>query len=176
MSEVHIDTGVTGEKRQSWSRANPRAVLERIVRENPNATETEIADLCWEEFTVGVTFDGNHALRSREFLETIVTEYWVHNNYARLVVPDDEVKQRRAAARQSVRRVVTAINDAIEERVKIALLDMILPTGKPVRSSSREELIDLGGWVSRVAERLQPNQTIEEAGITEAQLRELYAP
>jgi hypothetical protein len=36
MSETRIDIGVTGAKRQSWRRANPRDVLKRIIDRHPD--------------------------------------------------------------------------------------------------------------------------------------------
>jgi hypothetical protein len=52
---------------------------------------------------------------------------------------------------------------------------MVLPSGKALRHSTREELLECGGWMIWVAEELRPGQTPDEAGISEARAREIYA-
>jgi hypothetical protein len=44
-----------------------------------------------------------------------------------------------------------------------------------VRHSTREELHEAGGWMIWMADELRPGQTPEEAGITEARAREIFA-
>jgi hypothetical protein len=62
----------------------------------------------------------------------------------------------------------------IAKDVSIALLDMVLPSGRTLAASTREELLYAGGWLVDVAGRLAPMQTVAEAGLTEDDLRSLY--
>jgi hypothetical protein len=164
MTEVQIDTGVTGAKRQSWRRANPRDVLKRLLDKESEISEDEARNECWE-----IMNKDRSQMRS-------VYDYWFDNNYRSLVKPVDAgvVRRRRAAVQAVAQEVGKQIEQKIEERVKIVLLDMMLPSGKTLRHSSREELLELGGWAARVAGKLKPDQTVEQAGISEDQLHELY--
>lgn len=163
MAEVQIDTGVTGAKRQSWRRANPRDVLKRILDKEPDLTEDDAGNECWDIIH-----------RDPAQMRTVF-EYWFTNNYRSLVKPRYSTTPRGSAAVKIVTAAISSqIEQKIEERVKIVLLDMMLPNGKPLRNSTREELVELGGWAGKIAEKLQPNETVEQAGLSESQLRELY--
>jgi hypothetical protein len=167
MTETQIDTGITGAKRQSWRKANPRDILKRLLDADTELSEDEARNECWEK------------IHKDEGLLRSVYDYWFDNNYRSLVkpAPTPGAAQRRKAAVDAIAQNIGAqIEQKIEARVKIALLDMTLPTGKALRHSTREELTELGGWAARVAEKLAPSQTVAEAGLSEAQLRELYEP
>lgn len=186
METTQVDTGITGAKRQSWRRANPRETLQRVITENPQSTEAEIREICWDEFTQGVTFSARRGTQSREYLETIF-EYWFANNYRSLCTAPDHrgaaasqrnTEPRRQARQAAVAEVRARLEQHIEivaaKKVNIILLEMTMPSGKQLRHSTREELTDLGGWAVSVAERLGPNQTVEAAGLTEAELQKMY--
>jgi len=161
---LEINTGVTGAKRQSWRRANPRDVLKRLLDKSPELTEEQAELECWEIIHKDVS-----QMRT-------VYEYWFANNFHSLMHPRP-LRQSGASSRLSRRmheQIEEHIEEKVEEKFQIILLDMELPTGKQLRASTREELLECGGWMQRVAERLKPNQTVGQAGISEQQLRELY--
>ena len=68
-----------------------------------------------------------------------------------------------------------SIDVLIKKKIKTALLDLTLPSGKTLRHSTREELLECGGWMIWIAEELHPGQTPDEAGISEARAQEIYA-
>lgn len=168
--DVGITSGITGAKRQSWRRANPRDVLKRLIDKNPDWTEDEALTECWDILH-----------RDQQQMRTVY-EYWFANNYRSLTQPHASPAPRTEAARQqtaqevekTAQRIRTQIDKKIEERVKIELLKMVLPNGKTLSETTREELIALGGWTEKVAQQLKPKQTVAQAGLTEAQLRALY--
>lgn len=186
MLGTHVEAGVTGAKRQSWRKGNPRDVLARLITDNPEASESEITDLMWQIVR-----------HNTEQLGTIF-EYWFANNYRSLKAKANpsgptktsaeteerkaETEERKAETAAATAAAVSKISEQIEEkiaekvesRVRIVLLAMVLPTGKTVRESTREELAELGGWTQRVAEHMRPGQTVGEAGLSEDQLRALY--
>jgi hypothetical protein len=192
MSEqTYTDTGTTGAKRQSWKRANPRDVLKRIIDDHPEMSLADLQDECW-----GV-------LHHDEQLMQTVFEYWFTNNYRSLIKrapspiieppswsppetepPETEPSEPPLGATEppawspaATHRLAKAIRTKIDEKVEgiaIALLTMTMPNGKPFRQATREELLQAGGWMQRVADRLEPEQTVEQAGLSETQLRELY--
>lgn len=164
VSEV-VTPGQTGAKRQSWRRSNPREVLKRLIDNDPSLTEAEASDACWQIVH-----------KNSEQMATIF-EYWFANNYRSLVHPAP--RKPRPVRTPAQRAVLTSqireqIERKIEERARIVLLEMILPTGKQLRDSTREELIACGGWLVRVAERLDPDQTVGEAGLSEDDIAEAY--
>jgi hypothetical protein len=184
---LQTDIGITGAKRQSWKRANPRDVLKRIIDKNPEWDEEEVLTECWD------------ILRRDQQQMRTVFEYWFDNNYRSLVRatakpkpgarPEPEptpatshpATEERSATEErpaATALMTAAIREKIEERIShkvtIALLGMTLPSGKPLRLATREELLEAGGWMQRVAARLEPGQTVEEANLTENELRALY--
>lgn len=165
MATVHTNPGTTGAKRQSWRRDNPRAVLKRVIDENPEMSEEENLAECWD-----VMHLDQAQLRT-------VFEYWHANNYRALIkaAPDPVRSQTRRQERAAkTQAFADKVKGQIKAQVRIVLLDMILPSGKPLRDSTREELLIVGGWAVRIADQLQPNQTVAEAGLSERQLRTLY--
>lgn len=191
-----VSPGATGAKRQSWKRANPRDVLKRIIDDNPGMTEGDIQERCW------------HILQSDQQQLRTIFEYWFANNYRSLTLPSSPRSPTAAKAASSGSAVPAAssaspspargassdtstlaaaidkkLDDHIEEKVKlrvtIVLRHMMLPHGKTVAQSTREELLEIGtdlhGFTQRVAERLAPGQTVDEAGLSEEDLKVLYA-
>lgn len=166
----NIDTGTTGAKRQSWRKDNPRDVLKRIIDENPASSEGDVQELAW------------HEMRDHIGYMRTIFEYWFANNFRSLAAQiESPIKSRRETIAATRRRINERketlrrrLDEKIEQRIKIALLDMILPTGKTLRDSSREELIALGGWAAKVADNLHEGQTVGDAGLSEEILRSLY--
>lgn len=163
-----IDQGKNGAKRASWKRDNPREVLFRLLEKNPDASEDELADECWE-----IIRDDLGQLQT-------VYEYWFANNYRSLIrgaASPAERQARRsekdkevAAIAKNVSQKVAAI---VEARVQITLAT-IMPTGKMLRDSTKEELQSIGGWALAVANKLKPGQTVAGARLTAAQISALY--
>lgn len=161
MDQIQTELGVTGAKRQSWYKANPCDILLKLV--NQGYSEDEVRERCW-----------NKVKDDQEMLRTIY-EYWFRNNYRRLPGQHEyraRTDKQIAASAANLKRAVAA---RIEHEVKVRLLDLMMPTGKALRASNREELQATGGWAMRVADRLQPGQTVAEAGLTEEDLRTLYS-
>lgn len=168
-TEKRGDLGTAGEKRQSWLPTSPRQALERLMSRNPEWTLEELAPAMWEINS------------SSEMLMREVNDEWLETAYRAAL------KKRMANAKPAAERpaeptpadlALGVINKGIDrianERVRLLLWR--LPNGKMLRDATREELMQLGGWMQRLAARLQPNQTVAEAGISEAELSELYAP
>lgn len=167
---LEINTGKTGAKRQSWQRANPRDVLKRLKDKNQDWTEEELQAECWRIIS-----------GDKEQLYTVF-EYWFANNYRSLLYPLPQRDARSSGRGQTsaaihdrlADHINTKVNEQVDEKIQIILLDMLLPNGKPLRAATREELVECGGWLQKVAEKLKPNQTVGQAGISEQKLRELY--
>jgi hypothetical protein len=185
-----LDQGVLGAKRQSWQRQNPRDTLLHFIQKNPNANEDTIRIECWEVLKRDVANKAKGVDKAILFgaLDNsqlrIAYEYWFANNYRSLVVKPisteeerEERRQQREARRQEAiakaKKVVQSHNAKVEEKVKIQILSMMMPSGKTFGNSTKEELSACGGWMVNVAFRLKPGQTVLQAGIREEELRSL---
>jgi len=145
---THIDSGITGAKRQSWRHDNPRDTLRNIIEGNPRAGKDELFEL----FKDVVLKTRNHAM-----FETII-EYWFANNLTSLLQGNAELKKQFSGPN------VAKIKDKIRERIKIAsgfvLLDMIMPNNKRLGDCTGAECAAVGGWLSIVAARMSPSQIV----------------
>jgi hypothetical protein len=162
---LEVDTGKYGAKRQSLQEANPRDILYKLIVTSPDNDEDKIMEECW------------HKVRRNTPLVRTIFEYWFVNNFRQLT-KTDETPEAKAARLDLVKKTAALgkkqIDKIIESRATIKLLSMIMPTGKTLAASSREELLAMGGWTQRVAAQMQPGQTVAAAGLTEKALRQLY--
>jgi hypothetical protein len=159
---THVDTGITGAKRQSWSHDNPRDVLKSIIEQNGRAAKEELLEI----FTRTLFEKGNRAL-----METVI-EYWFANNLHSLLNSDSNLRE------QFTKPQVSKIKEQIRERIKIAagviLMDMIMPNKKKLRDCSGTECAAVGGWLSIVATRMPPSATVGKT-FSEQDLRGMLA-
>lgn len=146
---THIDTGITGAKRQSWKHENPRDILISIIDEHPSAAKEKLLEV----FTQTVLEKGRRGL-----LETII-EYWFANNLQSLLLGDSKLKEQFSKPQR-----IAKLKEQIRERIKIAagvvLLDMILPNKKRLRDCSGAECAAVGGWLSVVATKMSPSDIV----------------
>lgn len=146
---THVDTGITGAKRQSWKHDNPREILISIIDEYPSAGKDKLLKF----FTQKVFEKENRTL-----LETII-EYWFANNLYSLLNSDPKLKKQFSQPLQ-----VAKIKAQIRERIKVAagvvLMDMIMPNKKKLRDCSGAECAAVGGWLSIVATRMSPSAIV----------------
>jgi hypothetical protein len=160
---THVDTGITGAKRQSWKHDNPRDVLINIIDEHPSDAKESLLEL----FTQVVLEKGRRGL-----LETII-EYWFANNLNSLLKSDSTLKKEFSKGPQ-----VSKVKEQIRERIKIAagivLMDMILPNKKRLRDCSGAECAAVGGWLSIVATRMAPSAIVGKT-FSEQDVRKMLA-
>src|SRR5215471_3987531 len=145
---THIDTGITGAKRQSWRHDNPRDTLRNIIEGNPHADKEKLLTL-FKDIILKV--------KNQAILETII-EYWFANNLSSLLQSDADLKKQFSAPN------IAKLKDKIRERIKIAsgivLLDIIMPNKKRLGDCTGAECAAVGGWLSLVAARMSPSQIV----------------
>jgi hypothetical protein len=155
-----INPGVYGAKQQSYYSQSPRAVLVRALEEFPDKPESEIFDVVLRR------------LQTDEDLMEAVVKYWFANelnNVRRRAATPAEKIQRQA----QVRAVSDQIIDRINERVRIILSEMVMPSGTRLRDSTREECASAGGWFTKLAAGMQDDQRVGDV-FGEDQLRNIY--
>jgi hypothetical protein len=162
---THVDMGTTGAKRQSWEKDNPRELLRRLIEKHPQYSR----DRALSEFKK--LLDGRQT-----YIETIV-EYWFSNNYASLVDRENDPVQRIKRIGEQTAALREGLNKAVETRVKIVLLDMVMPNGKPLRGCTGKECGEfartIGAWLARVSKQIRPTDVVGDV-LTEKQVATFY--
>src|SRR5690348_1209258 len=130
-----IDLGRTGAKQQTWEKRSARALLREIVEAHPDYDEEAIYHEMQEQCAA-------------YFPE--ILRYWVTNNLKAL--------RPRKRGEQTADR--TASMEKTVGRMKMLLLDTVLPTGKMLRDSTFAEAGKTGGWLTRLSKCGQPGEII----------------
>jgi hypothetical protein len=183
-------TRMTSAYRLSWEEGAVR-ILRDTIANNKDKPFEAVSDQCWE------------AVKDDETLLKEIFDYWCWNNYRRLpdnsnlgqtinpnhvyaglkagnwpsnaqTIPRrsrEEIQKETAIVKHNI---VLALNRKIEEKVKIRMLTMVMPNGKMLLESVKEELEICGGWLGQIAAKLKPGQTVAEANLSEEVLKNLY--
>lgn len=158
-----------GATMQSWKAANPRELLERVVKENPTADkETLLADVQRE-------------LRKPEHKAHIdvIIEYWFFNSIKALDARDAtkaRVANQSAALKvqqAEADRLVEKFQQHVKREARAILMDFVLPTGVKLRDATGGECASAGGWLSAIADVIGVDQKVGDA-LTEDQLHDLW--
>jgi CheY-like chemotaxis protein len=152
---------------QSWKASNPRELLAFVVNGNDGKSRDELLHLF------------NRAVRENdEILDTLI-EYWFNNNFKsleRLSEPSQREALKRARD-EKASEFRAAINDAVERKARIMLMDIMMPNGKRLRACTGDECRELskstGRWLAAVSREMKPKQKVGEA-LTEDRLHELW--
>lgn len=136
--------GVYGAKRQSWYEKNPRELLHRVMRENPRGSEKEV-------------FEGfcDHVENDPGYWGAII-EYWFANNYRLFYVSEiaaNSVAISRRETKQRARDVVAREKAIIKDRLRAALMDLVLSNGKKLREATFGDCEREGGWLLAISKR-----------------------
>jgi hypothetical protein len=157
---THIDTGITGAKRQSWKHDNPRDLLKTIIEKNPQASK----EVLLKKFSETIFQKHNFKL-----LETMV-EYWFANNLHSLL--NSNIDLKKGFSNPLKKKFKQQIREHIQLAAETILLDMIMPNGKKLRDCSGTECAAIGSWLSIVASRMPPNALVGKI-FNERKLREI---
>jgi hypothetical protein len=159
-------TGRTGAARISWEHYNPRDLLIRLMRANPDAGEQALAVIL-RESVLGDESD---------YLLPILL-YFVRNTVSALN------RERAAEERKShqhdedpdpkIAEAKAKIMARIKAEAEKITLDLVMPNGKPLRDCTGEDCSHLGGWGRRLAVRVGPFKTVGEV-LSETDVRDLY--
>lgn len=167
MTTTTLDLGVQGAKRSRYHFTSPDALLRSIVDNNRDATMNELEEL----------FDAEARRYGGELLSAIIT-YWFANRYRALMrerVPPSVIRKRKAHHEKQESVTVAALKKATVAAVGRKILNKIAPAcGKRVENMTKEDCCKEGGWYLMLAAKLQPNQTVKQAGLTDEELWELY--
>jgi hypothetical protein len=149
-----IEKGVTGAKVQSWEKHNARELLARIVKDNPGADDEALFHAFSQEC-------------APFFME--IARYWFANNLRAL-------KARPTPIARSVDRVAAQehfVATAQARATEMVLLDYVLPNGNMLRDSTFSECAEVGGWLTKLAKKGQPNDKVG-AVLSEKEVRAVW--
>ena len=177
---MELNTGKYGAKVQTWGKANPRELLSRVLdacdwasRYNPGRGRS------WDLFAPFVA-----EVEQAEGLEITpdgylhaILKYWFTNNIEAALRERGTPADHFAGVprRKSDKRLQAAADARAEEVItrRIALLELTMPNGKPLRDCTGAECAGFGGWLLSVSDRVADDATVGSA-LSEDDLRGLY--
>ncbi len=128
--------GTQGAKQQTWEPDNPRALLKRILDENPNLPEQASRSMMLEQLNAD-------PLR---YIPGLLA-YWWPSNYRSLTA-----SQRTRQPKPSAVEMVSKLRED--------LLDLMLSNGKSLRNCTFGECAKEGGWLVELSKQGHPNEFI----------------
>lgn len=114
--------------------------------------------------------------------------YWLDNNYRSLLAdypePDKDITTRaeRKQAAQAKEKKTAAelkqkVEQAIEQKAQVILLDWVLPNGKALRDCTGRECKQMsrtvGTWLQKVGDRVKPTELVGSV-LEESDVRKLF--
>jgi hypothetical protein len=154
MSNAYVDYGTQGAFRATWRKAQPRLLLERLIRDNPKATEEQIHSLFWQEIE-----DDGDTLRA-------CVEYWLDNNYASILrfksQPLGSAPSAALAGTKEREQVRQKIEHRIKHEASLVLLDLIMPNDKPLGDCTGNECLQFGRWFANLAKQVPPTKIVRD--------------
>jgi hypothetical protein len=171
MPAIHVDTGTYGAKRQSFHDASPRGLLEKVVRQHPNADQDELEEAHWELMVKQIKA-GN-----LEFVKAMHA-YWFAPNLRSLIRFSEQQRnlkrnQAKASAIATAKAASTKAKSVFESITRIVILDLVLPNGKKLRDCTGKDCAKAGGLYAKIAGRVKPNQIVGQV-LTEDQIRKMW--
>lgn len=178
---TNIDPGMTAAKRATWrdkgrrrrytAPDTPSELLIQHKADYPQDTREERIERCIETCVA-------NGLYYHQFAGA-----WFRLNYNAIVEPPprptkqelaERVARKAAMANQQKAERATAVQLAIQKNkkqfaesfkheVKTALLEMVMPNGKPLGECTGADCVQLGGWFAKIGQRIQANQKIKDA-------------
>jgi hypothetical protein len=138
----------------------------------------------WEERN-DIKAEITTTLRSKEgqkYIESVI-DGWFQNAYRRLLkdYPNGDAPPERevhvTASKTKQVEVEQKLEKAIDRRVKLKLLDLVLPNGKALRDCTGRECRALGKktnrWLVAIADRIKPTDLVG-AVMSETAVRRMY--
>ena len=153
---THIDPGLTGAKRASWRDINPRALLAKIIADNPHLDEQQWRELLWDQVKDDTT------------LLYAIVEYWLDNNVRSIT--DERTAKKKARVNQTTVKQ-TLVGKLRDEALK--LLDLVMPNGKTLRQCTGQDCRRFGGWATRIAKHVPAKKMVGDV-LSEAQVSKLW--
>lgn len=153
-----LSPGKTGAKRQSWEKYNLRELLRDAIKDNPRASEAEIADVVWDTVK-----------NERGYIWPLF-EYWFTNTYKRYFIEEvsehetvlHEVKKTRTNGdeRNNDRYENRNTLNNVKKQLKAVLMDHVLSNGKLLREATFRDCQIEGGWFKEIAKQGKPNEIV----------------
>lgn len=156
---MELDLGRNGAKVQSWRENNPRAILRQMLDASPGASDEELLQKLGEK------------LSDKEW--DVVLEYWFSNN-VRSIRHEGVGKREVAVARTELafKNASAQLEEKIQEKAKIKLMEMLLPSGTMLKDSTGNDCEKAGGWFKKIAAKVGADEIVGQK-LSENQLRAL---
>jgi hypothetical protein len=161
MDNLVINEGIQGAKRQHTKEFDIRRFIGARIEKDPDLTLDEAIHESADHVLKALGVSRSAAKNMAPLLAFV--DYGVSNHYHVLKKPTSDrlVRERRSAPLTQ-----QEITKKVEEIRKNILLKTILPNGKSLFDSTREEIVSFRSDLTKLVEQLKPGQTPRQAGIT----------
>jgi hypothetical protein len=161
---THVESGVTGAKRQTWRDISPRKLLREIIEDDPKGGEA-----AWRTaFLAAINKELDGVDLTGTYTEACVL--YSLDNALLALMPQYETKGRRAAQKA---KTATAVENAQTRSQAILLLHLIMPNGKPLGQCTGADCKRFGGWYAKLAELVPARKQVADV-LNESKVRELW--
>lgn len=145
--------GTQGAKLQSFKTSNPRALLERLWKQNRQCSKDELFEIFRHKI-----------LRNNAMIDTIIG-YWFDNNFRSLTTSETTTEERmesrkvkRDLVEEKTKTIRAAITEKIEEESVRLLETILLPNNVCLGDSTGLECVKAGGWLKMVGKMVGKNR------------------
>jgi hypothetical protein len=148
----YTDIGIQSAKRQQSQAFNVRRFVRTLLDQDAEFSVEEVIHALRDHVQAELAKGNGEPLY-------VVCDYAASNNYEALR------KQRKPRAPAAA--IDETYKEAVVHQVRVnVLMSVILPTGRTLYDSTREEIAEFHGHLNGLIEKLQPGQTPRQAGIT----------
>jgi hypothetical protein len=155
-----------------------RPVLKGMMDNVTDPHASEDRDTVKEQFLQFMNSAAGAQYRETAFI------YWLDNNYRALLAdyPEPEKDLTPRAERKAEKGRIAAamkqkVEQAIEQKAQIILLDWVLPNGKALRDCTGRDCRQMSGtvgtWLRKIADRIKPTELVGSV-LQEADVRKLF--
>jgi hypothetical protein len=156
---IQQNIGHYGAKVQSFKKKNPRDLILKLVQKHGTKNRDKLCDEFRKEILKPEWHDAHMTSLDYAFV----------NNF-NAMFPRTHPSPRQAVSTEILEETKTVIQS---RATRLVLMDWPIYNGKPLGDCTREELSKLGGWLHKVASRLQPQQKVRD-GLTENDLQKIF--
>jgi hypothetical protein len=161
---TYIEQGVKGAYKATWRDANPRTIIQKVIRDNPGAGEKNHQKMFMDEIR-----DDHDQLMA-------TAAYYFDLNYKYLTRPP-RTRASNAEARERRKKTVASATSHIKQRIKdeakLLLMDLLMPNNKPLGDCTGADCKRFDGWLAKLAAVVPAKKTVRET-LSEDELHRLW--
>jgi len=148
------DATYAGPAVHKTSEANPAKIILELMDQNPGARRDQLMAMFRERMRDLIPDEP-------EFITPLADRYFYHE-YNNILGYRRRAEQQSSGSTRKAKAEFKTKVKAAKKRIAAAILDTILPTGKPARDSTFADCKRAGGFWLKVAAKGKPSQIVGE--------------